>query len=111
MADAVKAAVKTPVEPTAIAPKERSKPRLPRGLRVSRRWSRPMVSPFDEVQWELRAATIGNEKGEVVFEQKDVEMPAFWSQLATNVVVSKYFRGTLGTPQRESTGSARTDFQ
>ncbi len=101
MADAVKAAMKTSVEPAATAPKERSKPRLPRGLRVPRRWSRPTVSPFDEIQWELRAAAIGNEKGEVVFEQKDVEMPAFWSQLATNVVVSKYFRGTLGTPQRE----------
>jgi ribonucleoside-diphosphate reductase alpha chain len=73
----------------------------PKGLRVPRRWTRSGVSPFDEVTWELRSATIGNEKGEVVFEQKDVEIPAFWSQLATNVVVSKYFRGTLGTPQRE----------
>ncbi|MBI2103991.1 MAG: vitamin B12-dependent ribonucleotide reductase [Candidatus Omnitrophica bacterium] len=71
------------------------------GLTVSRRWTRPAVHPFDEITWELRTATIGNEKGGVVFEQKDVEVPAFWSQLATNVVVSKYFRGALGTPQRE----------
>lgn len=73
----------------------------PKGLRVSRRWTRAGVDPFNEVTWELRSATIGNEKGDVVFEQKDVEIPAFWSQLATNVVVSKYFRGTLGTLQRE----------
>jgi len=73
----------------------------PKGLRVSRRWTRAGVDPFNEVTWELRSATIGNEKGDVVFEQKDVEIPASWSQLATNVVVSKYFRGTLGTPQRE----------
>ncbi|MCI0564975.1 MAG: hypothetical protein MN733_41440, partial [Nitrososphaera sp.] len=72
-----------------------------KGLRVCRRWTRPSIHPFDEITWELRTASIGNEKGEVVFEQKEVEVPAFWSQLATNVVVSKYFRGALGTPQRE----------
>ncbi len=72
-----------------------------RGLTIARRWTRATVHPFDEVVWELRTATIGNERGEVVFEQKDVEVPSFWSQLATNVVVSKYFRGALGTPQRE----------
>src|SRR3990167_5802126 len=72
-----------------------------KGLTVPRRWTRPAVHPFDEITWEPRTATIGNEKGEVVFEQKEVEVPAFWSQLATNVVVSKYFRGALGTPQRE----------
>ncbi len=71
------------------------------GLTIPRRWTRPGIHPFDEITWELRSATIANEKGEVVFEQKDVEVPSFWSQLATNVVVSKYFRGPLGTPQRE----------
>src|SRR5438270_12112024 len=50
----------------------------------------------------MRSALITNERGEVVFEQKDVEMPKFWSQMATNVVVSKYFRGHLGTSDRES---------
>ncbi|MBI4342438.1 MAG: vitamin B12-dependent ribonucleotide reductase, partial [Candidatus Omnitrophica bacterium] len=72
-----------------------------KGLTISRRWTRPTIHPFEEITWELRSATIGNEKGEVVFEQKDVEVPNFWSQLATNVVVSKYFRGALNTPQRE----------
>jgi ribonucleoside-diphosphate reductase alpha chain len=59
------------------------------------------TDPFDEVEWELRAAVIGNERGEVVFEQRDVEIPKTWSQQATNIVVSKYFRGQIGTPERE----------
>ncbi|HWP61931.1 MAG TPA: LAGLIDADG family homing endonuclease [Candidatus Binatia bacterium] len=71
------------------------------GLRLERRWTRPGVHPYDEVTWELRTASITNESGKVVFEQRDVEVPSFWSQLATNVVVSKYFRGHLGTPERE----------
>jgi ribonucleoside-diphosphate reductase alpha chain len=71
------------------------------GLTFPRRWTRPDVHPYDEITWELRTASIGNESGKVVFEQKDVEVPSFWSQLATNVVVSKYFRGHVGTPERE----------
>jgi len=59
------------------------------------------IHPFDEVEWELRCALITSERGEVVFEQQDVEVPRGWSQLATNIVVQKYFRGTLGTPDRE----------
>jgi ribonucleoside-diphosphate reductase alpha chain len=72
-----------------------------RGLRFERRWTRPGVHPYDEVAWELRNASIASESGKTVFEQTDVEVPAFWSQLATNVVVSKYFRGHIGTPERE----------
>ena len=70
----------------------------PGGLQVERRFTREGVHPFDEVTWELRSATIANEKGETVFEQRDCEVPAFWSQMATNVVVSKYFFGEPGTP-------------
>jgi ribonucleoside-diphosphate reductase alpha chain len=72
------------------------------GLSFQRRFTTAGVHPFDEVQWEKRTAAISNEKGEIVFEQKDVEIPASWSQMATNVVVSKYFRGQLGTPRRET---------
>jgi ribonucleoside-diphosphate reductase alpha chain len=72
------------------------------GIHVERRFTHEGVHPFDEVTWELRTAAIGNEKGETVFEQKDCEIPTFWSQMATNVVVSKYFRGKLGTPRRET---------
>ena len=85
------AAVPVPPATTASAP----------GLEFPRVFTREGVDPFDEVEWELRSAVIGNEKGEKVFEQRDVEFPRFWSQQATNIVVSKYFRGTLGTPERE----------
>ena len=71
------------------------------GLTLERYFTHAGVSPYDEVEWEARAATILNEKGKVVFEQANVEIPKFWSQMATNVVVSKYFRGPLGSPQRE----------
>jgi ribonucleoside-diphosphate reductase alpha chain len=71
------------------------------GLRIQRYFTQPGVDPFDPVEWEHRTAVIAGERGEVVFEQKDVEVPAFWSQLATNVVASKYFRGQVGTPERE----------
>ena len=71
------------------------------GLEFPRFFTLPGVDPFDEVEWEIRSAVIGNEKGKVVFEQRDVEIPKFWSQQATNIVVSKYFRGQLGAPDRE----------
>ncbi len=58
-------------------------------------------TPYDDIQWELRSATIGNDKGSVIFEQRDVEVPADWSQTATNIVVSKYFHGKMGSPARE----------
>ncbi len=59
-------------------------------------------TPYDEVQWETRTASIGNDKGSVIFEQRDVEVPADWSQTATNIVASKYFHGKLGSPERET---------
>jgi len=71
------------------------------GLKIPRRFTEVGGDPFDSVEWELRTANISNEKGETVFEQVDVEIPASWSQLATNVVVSKYFRGHVGQPGRE----------
>ncbi len=71
------------------------------GLKFDRYFTAEGVDPFDEIEWELRAAVIANERGELVFEQRDVEIPKFWSQQATNIVVSKYFRGTLGAPERE----------
>ena len=71
------------------------------GITLERRWTRPGVHPYDEIEWETRTASIANESGKTVFEQTDVEVPASWSQLATNVVVSKYFRGHIGAPDRE----------
>ncbi len=71
------------------------------GLEFERRFTQEGVDPFDEIEWELRSALIANERGELVFEQRDVEFPKFWSQQATNIVVSKYFRGLIGAPERE----------
>src|SRR5438552_157234 len=73
----------------------------PRGLRFQRTFTRPGIHPYDEIQWELRDSVIPGEGGNV-FEQKNVEVPSFWSQTATNVVASKYFRGKLGSPERET---------
>ena len=60
-----------------------------------------VADPFDTVEWDLRTAVIKDESGESLFEQTGCEVPKFWSQLATNVVVSKYFYGENGTPERE----------
>lgn len=65
------------------------------GLTFSRFFTRSGRDPFDEVTWDKRTALIANDKGEVVFEQRDIEVPSFWSQQATNIVASKYFRGPL----------------
>ncbi|MDJ0853310.1 MAG: vitamin B12-dependent ribonucleotide reductase [Myxococcota bacterium] len=81
--------------------RKRSK-RVPKGVKIPRFFTRAGEDPFDAVEWELRSARITNEQGETVFEQNDVEVPSSWSQLATNVVVSKYFRGHIGTPERET---------
>jgi ribonucleoside-diphosphate reductase alpha chain len=80
--------------PSRVSPRKGAIP-------LSRRNTRPGIHPFEEIEWEVRSALITNEKGETVFEQNDVEVPKFWSQLATNIVVQKYFRGELGTPARE----------
>jgi ribonucleoside-diphosphate reductase alpha chain len=72
------------------------------GLTFSRHFTRPGVSPFDEIVWELRDAVIQDFKGKVIFEQKNVEVPADWSMTATNIVASKYLHGQLGTDERET---------
>src|SRR5262245_29092568 len=71
------------------------------GLSVERRFSTPGVHPFDQIEWELRDAVIGNPENPA-FEQREVEFPKTWSQNATNIVAQKYFRGKLGSEQRES---------
>jgi len=76
-------------------------PQGKKGLTFSRFFTEEGHHPFDEISWDLRTASIGNEKGELVFEQDNVEVPSFWSQTATNIVASKYFRGTVGTAERE----------
>ncbi|HLQ60969.1 MAG TPA: hypothetical protein VK131_03810, partial [Candidatus Acidoferrales bacterium] len=72
------------------------------GLRFQRYFTPPGSHAFDLVEWEHRTASITGEKGQLIFEQKDVEVPRSWSQLPLNVVAQKYFRGNQGTPERES---------
>jgi ribonucleoside-diphosphate reductase alpha chain len=71
------------------------------GLAIERRFTEPGVHPFDQIEWETRDAVIGD-PAKPAFEQRGVEFPASWSQNATNIVTQKYFRGKLGTAQRES---------
>ena len=71
------------------------------GLAMQRFFTRPGEHPYDAVKWDHRHAVITGENGRVVFEQRDVEFPESWSQLAANVVASKYFRGPLDSPRRE----------
>ncbi len=72
-----------------------------KGLKIDRMYTTVGVHPFDAIEWEERDASITNEKGEVIFEQKEVEVPKSWSQLALNVVASKYFNGKMDSPGRE----------
>jgi ribonucleoside-diphosphate reductase alpha chain len=71
------------------------------GLSIERRFSTAGVHPFDQIEWEIRDALIGNPESPA-FEQRGVEFPKSWSQNATNIVAQKYFRGQLGSPEREN---------
>ena len=76
-----------------------------KGLAFPRHFTKdlqPGQTPYDVLEWEKRTASIANEKGDVIFEQREVEMPRDWSQTATNIVASKYFHGRAGTPERET---------
>src|SRR5436309_14168191 len=85
-------------------------PKVPQGeFRYQRSYTKPGVHPYDAVKWEIRDAVITDHKGQTIFEQKKVEVPSFWSQTATNIVASKYFRGRLGTPGRESSVKQRSE--
>ena len=92
--------------PTAVtssdaAPQKTSSPKAP-GLAFRRLFTKLGVSPYDEVEWDLRLAQITDAQGNVIFEQKDVEVPKDWSMTATNIVAQKYLHGLIGTPERET---------
>src|SRR5690348_11513212 len=78
------------------------KPSKSSGLSFRRLFTKAGISPYDEVEWEKRNATIADSKGNIIFEQKDVEVPKDWSMTATNIVASKYLHGQVGTPERET---------
>ena len=89
---------------TLIAPRaaKSNVPAAKKSLPVERVFSDAKVSPFDQIEWERRTAEINDDAGKVIFKQENVEAPKSWSQLATKVVVSKYFYGEQGTPERET---------
>jgi ribonucleoside-diphosphate reductase alpha chain len=84
------------------APPASASARSAEGLRFNRLFSKPGISPYDEVQWERRDASISDFAGKPIFEQKAVETPIDWSMTATNIVASKYLHGQLGTSERET---------
>ncbi|MFA6132323.1 MAG: vitamin B12-dependent ribonucleotide reductase [Patescibacteria group bacterium] len=79
------------------------------GLQIKRYFTEAGVHPYEKIKWELRDARINNEKGKVVFEQTGVEVPEFWSQTATNIMASKYFRGKVGQADREQSARQLID--
>src|SRR5574341_1143656 len=82
----------------AHAPAKRKAP----GLTFKRYFTKADVSPYSEVEWERRTASISDVQGNIIFEQQDVEVPKDWSMTATNIVASKYLHGKIGTPERET---------
>ena len=83
---------------TSAPPQKKKAP----GLTFKRYFTKAGVSPYDELEWELRLAQITDSQGGIIFEQKDVEVPKDWSMTATNIVASKYLHGPLETPERET---------
>ena len=91
----------TPAPPVTPANAGNNKKKAP-GLSFRRFFTKPGVSPYDELEWDLRLAQITDAQGNVIFEQKEVEVPKDWSMTATNIVASKYLHGKVGTPERET---------
>ena len=87
---------------TATRAPKSTLPRRRKSLSIERTFSDPKINPFDQVEWERRTAEITDDAGKVIFKQENVEVPKAWSLLATKVVVSKYFYGEQGTPERET---------
>ncbi|HEX7288240.1 MAG TPA: vitamin B12-dependent ribonucleotide reductase [Candidatus Angelobacter sp.] len=94
--------IKTTNETTTWSGATQQAQKTAAGLKFARYFTRAGISPYDEVEWERRTASITDAKGNTIFEQKDVESPKDWSMTAVNIVASKYLHGQVGTPQRES---------
>src|ERR1700678_1975881 len=94
----VKTTTVNSIAAASVAPNKKAAP----GLSFRRFFTKPGVSPYDELEWDLRLAQITDAQGNVIFEQKDVETPKDWSMTATNIVARKHLHGQIGTPERES---------
>lgn len=93
----------------SLLPVHNAEPKYGKGITVPRFFTKAGVHPYEEIAWEIRTAAIKDEKGNVIFEQTNVEVPAFWSQTATNIVVSKYFKGKIGEAERETSARQLID--
>src|SRR6476660_5595361 len=110
MIDATDGVVSAPTQPsrrrgsalTAKNSSRRVENQKRTSLTLDRVFSDEKIKPFDQVEWERRTAEITDDAGKVIFKQENVEVPKSWSLLATKVVVSKYFYGEQGTPERET---------
>ena len=91
-----------PMESVPPSPPEADRPKQAGGLEFPRYFTREDESPYDAIEWETRDISITNENGESIFGQEGVGVPASWSQSAASIVVSKYFHGQVGTPERET---------
>src|SRR5712675_2971151 len=98
----VKTITTPPVATVSVPPSTPVNKKRAPGLSFGRFFTKPGISPYDEIEWELRLAQITDAQGNVIFEQKDVEVPKDWSMTASNIVASKYLHGEIGTPQRET---------
>jgi ribonucleoside-diphosphate reductase alpha chain len=98
----VKTETKSAAAPSSVAASPVAPKRKAPGLSFRRLFTKTGVSPYDEVEWDLRTAQITDSHGGIIFEQKDVEVPKDWSMTATNIVASKYLHGKIGTPERET---------
>src|SRR5258708_3675430 len=96
----LKTVTETAVAPSTPAPVSAKK--KPSGLSFHRFFTKPGISPYNEVEWDLRLAQITDAHGNIIFDQKDVEVPKDGSMPATNIVASKYLHGKIGTPSRET---------
>ena len=77
-------------------------------MKITPRFTRPGQDVFSTIEWSTRTSRISNSDGSTVFEMNDAEIPASWSQLATDIVVSKYFR-KAGVPQVDAAGKTKVD--
>src|SRR5690348_2692440 len=102
MSEVTEKTIKSAAPATSTATPASSAKKKAAGLSFRRHFTKPGVSPYDEVEWELRTAQITDAQGGVIFEQTNVEVTKDWSMTATNIVASKYLHGKLGTRDRET---------
>ena len=88
------------------APSKSATAKTPPGLIFETHFATPGISPFDEIEWDLRTAEITDDSGKAMFRQENVEVPRSWSELATKIAVSKYFYGDASISKDPNNGGS-----